>query len=72
MSVSGAATEAYVNPWVLVWSLSNSLDTERAGTIWTKGRLSLFRLGSIGNEGLQTEFSTPFESAAAALLDLAG
>lgn len=47
----------------------NSLDTERVVTIWTNGRLPLFRLSSIGNEGLQTEPSTPFEGTAAALLD---
>jgi len=52
--------------------LGNSLDTERVATIWTQGWLPLFRLRSISNEGLQTELGTPFESAAAALLDLAG
>lgn len=31
----------------------------------------MLRLRSIGNEGFQTEFSTPFESAAAAHLGLA-
>jgi len=53
-------------------ALNNSLDTERVATVWTKGWLSLSRLCSVGNEGLQAELGTPFESAAAALLDLAG
>jgi hypothetical protein len=46
----------------------NSLDTKRATALRTGGWLPLFRLRSIGNEGLETGLGTPFESATTAFL----
>ena len=70
MSVSEAAARTLCQPVGFSPIRGNSLDAERIAAIWTNGWLSLFRLRSIGNDRLQTGLGTPFESAAAALLDV--
>lgn len=61
------------NPWTLVLVLhgcteTHSLDAKRVTALRANGWLALFRLRSTGNEGLETWFGAPFESAATAFL----
>ena len=71
MPVSETTTESSQPPGFSYVRI-DSLDAERTAAVWTNGWVPLFRSCGIGDEGLQTELSTPFENAAAAILDVVG